>query len=363
MNINSILNIVAVMALVYLVYFVVYWFRVFFHWAYDPPHTGKVVEDAKSIQKRLEQKGLDYYLRYDFGFKNILTGDDLKTQQKLEQKMTAMMNDILRWLKLTPDMKLRVVCVQQRKVGDAGGTYDHNNKLITINFYKKDTPDTLTSVLCHECTHCFLYRNGLFFPDSYQTERFTDITSCLLGFSYYRIHGSGRLGKTKIASQRGYLKKDEFAAINRYLRRFRKQAGPTTRAPEQKTAQTPPPEKKATPTPPPEQHKQTAAQTQQPDPTPELREQLNHHLAGADAMLQQAKDVLTLHKVPTRTDLTPQDYDALKRTVDQLTTGAMSAELQACRAALGQDAQHLRQADQTVMRICEDLSRVMNAFR
>ena len=80
-------------------------------------------------------------------------------------------------------------------------------------------------------------------------------------------------------------------------------------------------------------------------------------------MVLQARDIMAVKKVPTRTDLTEKDYAWLKQCAEKLSSGRYAALLSQCEKDSQGSTVRLRNAKNQVMDVCADMSRLMWVFR
>ena len=291
------------------------------------PEECRQAEDlAVSMRNKMEAKGLKKYILNDFRFSEQLMPEDLKSETILQQKMTRMMRELHAYLHLAPGYQLSVRFDRDNSM-DRSGQCDYGNRRIDIFPRSHYTADTLIAILAHESAHYFMYQYGLTDPDKDLNERCTDTVACLMGLSAYMVNGSI-----------GYLKHGQFVAIRNNLLAYR-----NTRASSQNQQSTP------------AGHQSSAEQLQE-------QKRLRSSLNAANALLQQTKSVVRVKKIPSRTDLTPQDYHRLNRLVDALNNGNYDRTLAFCNKLLQGNLTNLRTGQQDVMRVCNDLNAVMQMF-
>lgn len=307
------------------------------YWLLDPPHKKEAVEDARIMMEKLRKKGFGNYLLRDYVFQTRITDQDMAQLSSIETKLNGVLQEILRYLKLPPYIPLHLVPENERPASkdDRGGEYDSGKKEISLFYRKHYSGDQMIGILCHECAHCFMYYNGLDYSDPAQNERFTDITACLLGFTAYSAAHRHTLGDTRTGTKNGYLKSAEMRAIHQELVRCRQQQG--------------------------------TSQNQQPNPrrqpTDSAKTLLRSHINSARVMLDQAKSVMAVKKIPTVTDLTQEAYAKLYQISQTIESGQTANILQRCEEALNKDAPAVRTADENVMKLNQELSFFLHAFR
>lgn len=320
------------------------WYRLI-----DPPHKKQAVESARMMRERLIQKGLGHYLLRDYVFQTQITDDDRLQMSSVEAKLNSAFQEIKRCLNLPPEVRLVVLPgdSSERPKDGRAGDYNSGTKVVRVFYEKQYSGAEYIGVLCHECTHCFMYVNGLNYSDPVQNERFTDITAALLGFGVVMEIGFRTLGNTRKKSKKGYLKSAETHAIYQDLLLYRQQSASQKQQP---------------PSPRPQ-----AAQKQQPKPGQASANgehtQLRNHINSARVMLEQGKSVMAVKKLPTATDLSQEAYARLYRTSQAIQSGQMAADLLRWEEALKKDAPAVRAAAENVMRLNRELSFFLNAFR
>ncbi|MCP2729818.1 hypothetical protein [Limnofasciculus baicalensis] len=99
-----------------------------------------------------------------------------------------------------------------------------NEYLVELHARYKEKQHDIAAILAHEITHVFLYRAGLFLPNTYENEILTDTASVYLGIGWlglnaYRLtetQENNGLGQTHIRYQEerlGYLTPEEFGYV------------------------------------------------------------------------------------------------------------------------------------------------------
>ena len=79
-------------------------------------------------------------------------------------------------------------------------------------------------------------------------------------------------------------------------------------------------------------------------------------------MISQAKDLVRVRQIPSRTDLYPQDYAFLEQAVNQLNNGKYEQLLRNSESRLSGNQRDLTEASGITRSVCEEISRTMRAF-
>lgn len=98
-----------------------------------------------------------------------------------EKEMRELLNIILDYMKLDNEIKFNIVYCSSRNRPEYVGKYMIDNKeiLLYINL-RDDTFDSILACLIHECTHYFLYTNGIKKEDKNENEILTDLCTIYL---------------------------------------------------------------------------------------------------------------------------------------------------------------------------------------
>lgn len=163
------------------------------------------------------------------------------------------------------------------------------------------------------------------------------------GFSYS--------GNTRKRTKSGYLKGSEMYAIRSYLQDYRKEKAAASFAGRQSSNQ--------------DTIKDTQASKQdtyrkQKDVD---RTVLHNRLGGTKAMLGQAEAVLVVKKIPSRTDLSPDDYNRLRDTVQAIESKRYANALFRCEIVLEREDSTLQSTEKEIMSISEALGHLLWAFQ
>ena len=288
-----------------------------------PEERRQAEEWAAAMRDKMEARGLGHYLLKDFCFKERLTPDDMKSEVLLQRKMTRMMQDLHAYLCLRPGYTLSVKFDRDNSM-DRSGQCDYSARRIDIFPRSYYTAETLMSILAHETAHYFMYQYGLSDPDKDLNERCTDVVSSLMGCSSCRVSGDI-----------GYLNKGQFIAVRNSICAYRSQQACAGR--------------------------KAGSRNESSERILE-QQRLRSQISAAAALLQQTRSVITVKKIPTRTDLTVQDYHRLRTLVSQLECGKYDRSLASCSKQLQGDLANLRTGQQNVMNMCNDLNTMMRIY-
>ena len=147
---------------------------------------------AEGEIKWLEENGLQEFLMKNYLLPRVIAirNENERTQEKLSQ----IMMDILRYLKLPPYVTLFVKKVKRNeeagKTWKAGEFTSSNGKAeINLTIGPEDTVKVVLAALCHECTHYFMLYHGMNWNDEGLNEIRTDVTANLIGFSHIMQEG------------------------------------------------------------------------------------------------------------------------------------------------------------------------------
>ena len=320
------------------------------------PDAVQAAEWTRDRIRELESHGYTHLLMADYSFKTRLTDKDLQSIGKLEQILNDMLREMLKYLDLPMSYRARVIYDPDMKIApDRAGECDFKNRRIHVYLRKNDTADTIRAILSHECAHYFSHFHALEKPDKAMNERCTDITACLTGFSLYMLKPGSP----------GYLKPEQFQMVRAVLLEERKKPASTSSA---RPAQN-------------QQASQTVRQDQansgqKTRPIVERnnpavaqkqleadREKLRSLVRSARDMLAQARDLVAVKKIPSRTDLQPEDYTFLQQAIDRLNAGGYDDRLRRCEGSLNGNQEDVSGASDQAMSVCEEISRILWVYR
>ena len=275
-------------------------------------------------RQRLESVGLTDLMLRDFSFGTQLTQAQCDNDAQAAAQLQSMLIEMLPHLHLMPNVKLLVTTDASKLQPGALGEYDAGQRTVRILLQPgQRSPEVLSAALCHECLHCFLYTYGISSPDPQLNEGLTEAMTCLVGFSQIMIRSNAN-------RQLPYLIRAEFEELRRSLLAIRPQL-------QQQADQ--------------KQNLQTA------------REQLKKNLAGAAAMIEQAKAMIAVNKAPQSKRLSAAELRQLQQTLLALENGSYAVTLRQAEQSLNGDLSAVRKADDAVLAICGSLYRLMLAFR
>ncbi|MBQ8160743.1 MAG: hypothetical protein IJ083_08310 [Clostridia bacterium] len=259
----------------------------------------------------MEKKGYAHLMMQDASFKNPVTDADTDIPSR-QKKLQGMLNEMMARLGLMPNVTVSVQMDEKGQMTRDGraGEYDGGARMIRIFLRKSMDAGHMTSILCHECAHCFMDRGGMNVQDFQTNERNTDITACLMGYSLQMLSG-----------YTGYIKSSEVRMVRKILLEWR-----STKQASQGKAQS--------------QGQSGAASG-----------------AGQEArkLLSEAKRVLGKNKVPGRV-LPSEDYQRLYRISEEIRLGQTEKQLETCLRS-GE------QGRQTLLKLTDDLRFVIRAMQ
>ena len=88
---------------------------------------------------------------------------------------------------------------------------------IDLNLIVDYTLQQIIYIICHECTHSFLFRKRLWFSNNDENEVFTEIASVYLGFGKYLKEGCKRIQKDLMFYTLGYITPNEVEYLRKAL--------------------------------------------------------------------------------------------------------------------------------------------------
>ena len=326
--------------------------------------------------EKMEKQGLGEYIARDYYFKNEITQRDLRSLKAIEKKLNLILVEMEQYLKLPQTYHVHVVNNSHNQASvNSSGNCDYEHYTINV-FYKAFQPNTLKTIISHECAHYFTYYNGLSVSDEYMNERYTDTVAMLMGFGKYLLATKGNPGYlhydqlrevrwAQLKKRKEMAEKPQTTVNQEKPQRTVQQPGrkpvqrqilETSRGPIQK----PPgnPVGKAT-------NRTVTDRTVTEKNTVALgteREELRKSILAARELIAQTKDLVRANKVPTSTDLYPHDYDFLKKAVEQLNAGRYEDILNNAEGRMSGNLRDIEEACGMTMTVCQELNRVMRAF-
>ena len=301
---------------------------------------GEASVDAlcRSTAEMLERRNLAGLMLDDFSFSQKLRKSDISSPA-LEDKLRAMALEVTGRLGLPPLKQVIVVRIDDVQQPDRFGEYDPGSRIIRFFIKKKYFPEQLEAALCHECAHYFMDLKGLAdLSNMALNERRTDVIACLVGFSRIMIRGYMLLTKahyrvvtwTTDSTRVGYLDAADCEQVRKYLLGIRPQL----------------------------QSRQNAAADEAA-----LRTQLTHNIAGAKAMLEQARAMKAAHGMPATGRMPAKTLAKVQQALLALENGELEARIRNCEAGIKGRPEQLRGVNQDIMAVCEQLSMLLAAFR
>ena len=316
-------------------------------WRITPDQTREAEECIRMTKEAFEEKHLRHLMLSDFQFHAQVTDEERRDMNRLQAKLDQQLKELMDYLHLLPVLHVRVF-TDDPKGKEAAGTFDWANKAVNIYYRSYYDAGILNEILCHECAHYFRYVHQITIPDHLTDEKCTDVTACLMGGRLYEVN----------ANNIGYLRPGQMKLVGDFLDQYRKENSRQAAQPAGSSARAKPAAQK----------QQTAAAPSgtagpQANSLSAERESLRRNIEAARAMIRHAEDIMAVKKVPTRTDLTEQDYAWLKRCVDKLGKGQYAALLSQCENSLQGNMGKIRNANSQVTSVCADISRLMWMFR
>ena len=316
-------------------------------WRITADQAREAEECIRMTKEAFEDNHLQHLMLSDFQFHTQVTDDDRRDMNRLQATLDRQLKELMDYLHLLPVLHVRVF-TDDPKGQEAAGTFDWANKAVNIYYRSYYDAGILNEVLCHECAHYFRYVHHITNPDHMTDEKCTDVTACLMGGRLYEVN----------ANNVGYLRPGQMKLVGDFLEKYRKENSRAASQPAGSTAQAKPAA---------QEPQAAAAQSRTTRPQPNdlsaERESLRRNIEAARAMIRHAEDIMAVKKVPTRTDLTEQDYAWLKRCVDKLGKGQYAALLSQCENSLQGNLGKIRNANSQAMSVCADISRLMWMFR
>ena len=189
---------------------------------------------AEGVFEKIISNGLDEYLLSDFTLNDNLYYEDLRIPENAYEKLTVILCDVLKYLKLPQLVLLKVIYVgEDENKNHTTGHFqsEHNKKIIVIKIKKEYSPINVLAILCHECTHYFMEYNKLNFNDTKLNEIQTDIIATMIGFGEIMIEGYKEIVREKKCDNKdvyytstkvGYITSSDCVEIKKYLNYKRK---------------------------------------------------------------------------------------------------------------------------------------------
>lgn len=168
------------------------------------PNLERIKASIKSLYKHFSSQNI-------YSFSNSISSEQISISSGQDPVITAnrLATKIVRHLKLPEGS----ILVNYRNNLEHPGQVEltlENEYLVELNALYKENQRDIAAILAHEITHVFLYRAGLWLPNTYDNEILTDTASVYLGVGWLGLNAY-RLTETKQTNSSGqrYIKYQE----------------------------------------------------------------------------------------------------------------------------------------------------------
>lgn len=196
----------------------------------------------KRLLKNKEIKEYAEYAKNSLAEKQYQVKDEFILRPDLERKLKysrfddksviELIKDIFEYLGLDySQISFNIKRTSSRTKTCIAGTYNKNEKSITIEISTYITLDQIVAILAHESSHHILNSNSIVLKKTSQNEILTDITAIYLGFGKYfskaykdkrRIIYEGEFLELVDADKLGYIAYGDVNYANRYCKKIKR---------------------------------------------------------------------------------------------------------------------------------------------
>lgn len=153
------------------------------------PQTRKAESLTRDRIELMKKLNLTHLLLNDYRFTQRITSKDMDSPEKIQTKLDEMLQEMCRYLDLPPVFSVEITPDEDMSISpDRGAECCFARRKINMFLRSYYTPDHYMIMLCHECAHYFCnYYHMDETRDFMLNEMYTDIVTCLTGFSKYML--------------------------------------------------------------------------------------------------------------------------------------------------------------------------------